>query len=60
MTVFLATMFTKKGEYRFLEDGFVELPSQTEEEDVSVEFERAVTGEHAEFKTRIKHKTYFA
>lgn len=50
--------FTKKGEYRLLEDGFVDLPTQVEAEDVSIEFERAVTGEHAKFKTRIKHKTY--
>ena len=34
------------------------LESQVEAEDVSVEFERAVTGEHAKFKTRIEHKTY--
>lgn len=50
--------FTKKGEYRLLEDGFVDLPTQVEAEDVSIEFERAVTGEHAKFKTRVTHKTY--
>ena len=29
-----------------------------EAEDVTVEFERAVTGEHVKFKTRIEHKTW--
>ena len=41
--------FTKKGEYRLLEVGFVDLPTQVEAEDVSIEFERAVTGEHTKF-----------
>lgn len=50
--------FTKKGEYRLLEEGFVDLPTQVEAEDISIEFERAVTGERAKFKTRIEHKTY--
>lgn len=53
-----ASEFTKSGEYRFLEEGFVDLPTQVEAEDVSIEFERAVTGEHSTFKTRIQHKTY--
>jgi type III restriction enzyme len=50
--------FTKKGEYRLLEDGYVGLPSQVEIEDVAIEFERAVTGEHSRFKTKVEHKTY--
>jgi type III restriction enzyme len=50
--------FTKKGEYRFLEDDFVDLPSQVEVEDAVIEFERAVTGERTKFKTQIQHKTY--
>lgn len=50
--------FTKKGEYRLLEDGYVDLPSQVEVEDVTIDFERAVTGEHAKFKTKLEHKTY--
>lgn len=48
----------KRGEYRLLDDGYVDLPSQVEAEDVTVEFERAVSGDHAKFKTRIMHKTY--
>ena len=50
--------YTKKGEYRLLEEGFVELPTQVEAEDVTVEFERAVSGDHVSFKTRIEHKIF--
>jgi len=50
--------FAKKGEYRLLEEGYVELPSQVEIEDVAIDFERAVTGDHTKFKTKIEHKTY--
>lgn len=50
----------KKGEYRLLEEGFVDLPAQVEAEDVTIEFERAVTGEHAKFKTQLQHKTWSA
>jgi type III restriction enzyme len=52
--------YAKKGEYRLFEDGYVELPTQIVAEDVTVEFERAVTGEHLKFKTKIEHKTYGA
>jgi type III restriction enzyme len=50
--------FTKKGEYRLLEDGYVDLPSQVEVEDVAIQFERAVTGGQTRFKTKVEHKTY--
>lgn len=50
--------FTKKGEYRLLEDGFVDLPTQREEEEVTIDFEFAVTEEHEKYKTKLKHKTY--
>jgi type III restriction enzyme len=46
------------GEYQLLEDGFVDLPSQVEAEDVSIDFETAVTGQRRKFKTQIEHKTY--
>ncbi len=52
--------YAKKGEYRLLEQGFVDLPTQLEVEDVAIEFERAVTGEHTKFKTSIEHKTFTA
>jgi type III restriction enzyme len=50
--------FVKKGEYRLLEQGFVDLPDQVEIEDVTVSFERAVTGDHSMFRTKLEHKTY--
>jgi type III restriction enzyme len=50
--------YAKKGEYRLLERGFVDLPTQVEAEDVTVEFERAVTGERTRFKTQLQHKTW--
>ena len=36
----------------------MDLPSQVEVEDVAIEYEHAVTGEHTKFKTQIAHKTY--
>jgi len=48
----------KMGEYNLLEKGFVDLPSQVESEDVTIEFERAVSGEHVKFKTSVRHKTF--
>lgn len=53
-----ASEYAKRGEYQLLKAGFVELPTQLEAEDVTVEFERAVTGEHVRFKTRVEHKTW--
>ncbi len=50
--------FTKKGEYRLLEHGYVELPSQVEIEDVAIEYVTAATEVHTRFKTQIAHKTY--
>lgn len=50
--------FTKKGEYRLLEEGHVDLPSQVEVEDVAIDFVQAVTGDHTKFKTKLEHKTY--
>ncbi len=50
--------FNKVGEYRLLEEGFVDLPSQVETEDVSIELEQAITGVHTKFKTQLKHKAY--
>lgn len=50
--------FKKKGEYRLLEEGYVDLPSQVEIEDVAIEFEQAITRDHTKFKTKLEHKTY--
>jgi type III restriction enzyme len=54
------TEYTKKGEYDLLKEGYVDLPSQVEAEDISIEFERAVTGQHTKFTARLQHKTYSA
>ena len=48
----------KEGEYRFLEHGYVDLPSQVDSQDVTIEFERAVTGDHHKFTSRLNYKTY--
>ncbi|MGB4067802.1 MAG: DEAD/DEAH box helicase family protein [Nitrospira sp.] len=52
------TTYAKKGEYKLFEDGYVDLPTQVEAEDVTVGFERAVTGERVKFKTTVQHKTW--
>src|SRR5712691_4610372 len=52
------TTYAKRGEYKLFEDGYVDLPTQVEAEDVTVGLERAVSGEHVEFKTTIHHKTW--
>jgi type III restriction enzyme len=52
------TTYTKRGEYRLFEDGYVDLPTQVEAEEVTVRFERAVTGEQIKFQTTIHHKTW--
>ena len=54
------TTYTKKGEYKLFEEGYVDLPTQLEAEDVTVGFERAITGEQVKFKTMIQHKTWTA
>jgi type III restriction enzyme len=50
--------FTKKGEYRLLTDGYVDLPSQVAVEDVSIGFTDGVTGRETQFKTRLQHKLH--
>lgn len=54
------TTYAKKGEYKLFENGYVDLPTQIESEDVTIGFQRAVSGEHTEFKTTIKHQTWSA
>ena len=50
--------FSKTGEYRLLQQGYVDLPSQVEIEDVEIDYAAAVTGTHTTFRTQIAHKTY--
>jgi type III restriction enzyme len=53
-----STTYAKKGEYKLFEDGYVDLPTQVEAEDVTVGLARAVSGEHVNWKTTIHHKTW--
>jgi type III restriction enzyme len=46
------------GGYSFFEKGYIELAGDVAAEDVSIEFERAATGERYKWQTRIQHKTY--
>lgn len=46
------------GGYTFFEKGYIELASASASEDVSVEFERAGTGERYRWETKIQHKTF--
>lgn len=52
------TTYAKRGEYKLLEDGFVDLPTQVESEDVTVTFSHALTGKQSKFRTSIEHKTW--
>jgi type III restriction enzyme len=52
------TTFAKKGKYSLFKDGYVDLPTQVEAQDVTVRFERAVSGDHLEFKTTVRQKTW--
>lgn len=50
--------YAKKGEYKLFEVGYVDLPTQLETEEVTVGFERAVSGEHTRFESTIRHKVW--
>lgn len=52
------TEYAKKGEYNLFAEGFIELPTQVEAEDVIVGFEQAVSQKHEKFKSTIRHKTW--
>ena len=52
--------YAKKGEYKLFENGYVVIPSQVVDQAVSVDFERAVTGEHVKFRTTLRQQTYSA
>ena len=47
-----------EGPYTLFAKGFVDLASQPAAEDVSIEFERATTGEIYKWQTKIQHKTH--
>lgn len=46
------------GRYKLFEKGFVDLAADVPAEDVSIEFERAETGERFKWQTNIQHRTY--
>tara|TARA_Y100000815_G_scaffold274404_1_gene308381 strand:+ start:64 stop:2619 length:2556 start_codon:yes stop_codon:yes gene_type:complete len=52
--------FAKKGEYRLFKNGYVELPTQVEAEDVSIGYVDATTERETQFKGVIEHKTWSA
>lgn len=44
--------------YQLFKKGYVDLSTELPEEEMTVEFEEADTGERRQWKTKIKHKTY--
>lgn len=46
--------------YKLFEKGHIELADDEEAQDVSIEFERAGSGESQTWKTQVKHRTYSA
>jgi type III restriction enzyme len=48
----------QRGPYKLFEKGFVDLADDVEAQDVSIEFERAGSGERQTWKTQIQRKTY--
>jgi len=48
------------GEYTLFAKGYVDLATDTPAEDVSIEFERAATGERYKWQTKLRHKTFSA
>lgn len=46
------------GEYTFFAKGFIDIASESAAEDISIEFERAGTGDSYRWKTQIQHKTF--
>lgn len=48
------------GEYTLFAKGYVDLATDTPAEDVSIEFERAATGDRYKWQTKLRHKTFSA
>ena len=47
-------------EYTLFAKGYVDLATDSPAEDVSIEYERELTGEHYKWQTKVQHKTYTA
>lgn len=45
-------------EYNLFSKGYIDLASDSSAEDVAIEFERALTGEHFTWQTKLEHKMY--
>ncbi len=57
----LETTSVKKpmaGEYKLFGKGYVDLATDSPVEDVSIDFERAASGERYKWQTKVQHKTY--
>ncbi|MGB7292523.1 MAG: DEAD/DEAH box helicase family protein [Thermodesulfobacteriota bacterium] len=48
------------GEYTLFRKDYVDLATDAPAEDVSIEFERAATGDHYKWQTKLRHKTFSA
>jgi type III restriction enzyme len=46
------------GGYKFFEKGYIEIAADIEEEEVSVEFERADSNKRETWRTKVQHKTF--
>ncbi|MBM3128743.1 MAG: hypothetical protein FJ009_08985 [Chloroflexi bacterium] len=55
-----ARIVRKEGEYDLFSKGYMDLATDVPAEDVSIEYERALTGERYKWQTQIQHKTYTA
>ncbi len=45
--------------YKLFAKGYIDLPTEQQVEEIRVEFEEADTGARTQWKTKIKHKTFF-
>jgi type III restriction enzyme len=53
-----ARISRKVGEYDLFSKGYMDLATDVPAEDVSIEYERALTGERYKWQTTVQHKTY--
>jgi type III restriction enzyme len=51
-------IYKQEKPYQLFKKGYVDLSTELPEEEMTVEFEEADTGERRQWKTKIKHKTY--
>lgn len=51
-------IYKQEKPYQLFKKGYVDLSTELPEEEMTIEFEEADTGERRQWKTKIKHKTY--